>query len=288
MKTMAPCMQCLIEHGPEAVLLGLGMADYYDDGVAHMVCPNGHKSAVVLQSHKFEALLESGANALIDGYTLEAASSFAAAYERFLEYCINVFCKKMGVDKAEMDKTFKEVARQSERQLGAFLFLYMLVFKRHYPVNYKRVEVRNRIIHQGYIPTPDEVTIFGSMIYDEVYSIVQQVKKECRNEMQAVLVDGLSEKNKKLEPDICGVTSTGASFFSLSHAEQKADFMAALNAHRFQRKVLDLSASKMKAVRDAVNNNDLAKAKELLNSTTELPEIEIPEELKGSKRSDPL
>jgi len=71
------------------------IADYYEEALAFIECSRGHKSAILLQSQKFEVLLESAANALIEGYTLEAASSLSSAYERFFEFAINVFCKKV-------------------------------------------------------------------------------------------------------------------------------------------------------------------------------------------------
>ena len=55
------------------------MADYFDDGVATIECSAGHKTALILQSQKFEMLLDSGATALLEGFTLEACASFAAA-----------------------------------------------------------------------------------------------------------------------------------------------------------------------------------------------------------------
>jgi len=277
MKIYAPCFDCVRESGPSAIMLhGIGVADYYDDGVAHVECPNGHKYAVILQSQKFEILLESGANALIDGYTIEAASSFAAAYERFLEFAIQVFCKKLKIDELELEKTFGTVSKQSERQLGGFLFLYLIVFGKHYLINHKRVEKRNKTIHQGYIPTPDEVLEFGDMVYDEIYSVVQQMKAVCSNEIMGVIHDNLQKKNHKLATDIRGVTTAGVSFFSLAHAKQKKDFKTAMQTHRFSRKMFDLANSKMRAVSEAIKNNDFAKAKEIFHAIPEVTDIELP------------
>ena len=71
MKTLATCMACSAEHGHPGNEIFL--LPYYDDRIAYVTCSQGHKSAIVLQSAKFEVLLESGANALADGFTLEAS-----------------------------------------------------------------------------------------------------------------------------------------------------------------------------------------------------------------------
>lgn len=70
MRMLAPCMQCQIELGhPSFEPI---MVDYYDDGLALVECSAGHKTALLVQSTKFEMLLESGATALLEGFTLEA------------------------------------------------------------------------------------------------------------------------------------------------------------------------------------------------------------------------
>jgi hypothetical protein len=117
MKLFTTCMECLKELGHpsfEPII-----TDYYDGAIAVVSCSRGHKSAFVLQGQKFEILFEFGASALLDGYTLEAASSFSAALERFYEFCIKVFCTKDSLDETEFNATFKQMMHQSERQLGA-------------------------------------------------------------------------------------------------------------------------------------------------------------------------
>jgi hypothetical protein len=70
------------------------MVDYFDDGVGQFECTAGHKSALLIQSLKFELLMESGATALLQGFTLEACASFSTALERFYEFALKVMCEK--------------------------------------------------------------------------------------------------------------------------------------------------------------------------------------------------
>ena len=55
MRMLASCMQCQIELGhPSFEPI---MVDYYDDGLALVECSAGHKTALLVQSPKFEMLL---------------------------------------------------------------------------------------------------------------------------------------------------------------------------------------------------------------------------------------
>lgn len=237
MKIFTMCMECFKELGhPSFEPI---VTDYYDDAVAYVECNRGHHSALMIQSHKFEILLESSANALLEGYTLESASSLAAAYERFYEYSIKVLCKKLGTKREDVVKTFKNVARQSERQFGAFLFLYLIVFNEPYEVNEKIATFRNKVVHKGYIPNIDEVYSFGSMIYSEILSITNKLRSECGQQMQEVTFDELGEKNMQLPKDLPRATTTGTVFFSLSQLDLKPTFEDAVEAYKKSRKMLN-------------------------------------------------
>ncbi|MDT7849838.1 hypothetical protein Q9292_09465 [Methylophilus sp. VKM B-3414] len=236
------------------------VADYYEEALAYIECSKGHKSAILLQSQKFEVLLESAANALIEGYTLEAASSLSSAYERFFEFAINVFCKKSNTSKEALEETFKQVSKQSERQVGGFLFLHLLTFGTHYTLNKKIPELRNRVIHQGYIPTPDEVVSLGELIYSEIFTITALIKSSLSNEMQQVIMDTLQRRNEKIPQDIPRATTTGTMFFSLAMAEQKSSFQEALVSYKEARETVNgsvpflRSLSKLVALFSKPNN----------------------------------
>lgn len=252
MKIFATCMECLKELGHpsfEPII-----ADYYDEPVAYIECSRGHKSAFMLQSQKFEVLLESAANALLEGYTLEAASTLSSAYERFFEFSINVLCSKQEVKDEELIETFKQVSRQSERQLGAFLFLHLLEFGESYQINKKLVEFRNQVIHKGYIPTPSEVESFGEKVYSEIYQITQKLKTHCENDIRKVVMKSLSERSKELPSDMPRATSTGTMFFSLSQAENKSSFSEALLSYRDAQKRLLESVPYMKALNSLIKS----------------------------------
>ncbi|MEW5056532.1 MAG: hypothetical protein AB1Y25_02820 [Cycloclasticus sp.] len=229
MKIFAMCMECQKELGhPSFVPI---IADYYEGSIAYIECNRKHKSALMLQSQKFEILMESAANALLEGYTLEAVSSFSAAYERFFEFAILVLCKKRGVVKKELDLTFKQVSRQSERQIGAFLFLHLLEFNCTYEINKKTVEFRNKVVHKGYIPTPKEAEDFAEKIYTEISGLSTKLKAQCGEQINQVIMDGLQEKNKKIPKGMPVATTSGTMFFSLVKEEEN-NFQNAIASYK--------------------------------------------------------
>lgn len=250
MKIFTMCMECQKQFGhPSFEPI---WADYYEEGTAYILCANGHKSAVLLQRQKFEVLLESAANALLDGYTIEAASTFYAAYERFLEFAINVYCEKHGINERSLKLTFKQVAKQSERQIGAFLFLHLVTLKTEYKLNEKVIPFRNKVIHQGYIPTPEETIKFGEWVYQEIYSITQLLKSNFPNELQKAVLDNLKKKSELIPADTPRTTSTGAIFFCLAMSEQKPNLKEALAAHKEAREKISGSIPYMKILSNIV------------------------------------
>ncbi len=170
-----------------------------DDGLYTMTCSRGHVTVTAVQQQKFEILFDLGCMALIDGYPREAVSSMAAALERFYEYYVQVVCLKHGIAYEAYVEAWKPVARQSERQLGAFLFLYLLENKKpleHSIVDAKPsdssglkarltwTEFRNNAIHKGYIPSTEEVLVYGDLVYQFIYRLIGELRATCSELMQ--------------------------------------------------------------------------------------------------------
>lgn len=162
-----------------------------DDGLYSVTCPRGHVTVTAIQEQKFEILFDLGAMALVDGYPREAITSMAAALERFYEYYIQVVSLKHGIAYETFFEAWKSVSQQSERQLGAFLFLYLLENKRVLdpsivnakpslsPVVKSRLswtEFRNKVIHNGYIPSFDEVLVYGNLVYQFIYRLIGELR----------------------------------------------------------------------------------------------------------------
>lgn len=252
MKVFACCMECQKELGhPSFEPI---FADYYEGAKATVKCSRGHESVLILQSQKFEVLLESGVTAYLDGYTLEASSSFSAALERFFEFCIRVFCKKANIDEDEFEKSFKQMAHQSERQLGAFLYLFLVNIGHSYKISEKIVKFRNKIIHKGYIPTPSEVEKFAEWVYSEIYKITLLLRKKFPDQVNQVIMDDMKLRGKDIPAVMPVATTTGTLFFCLAQAELKPTFQEALNGFKEATKMINGAVPHMKQLQRKIEN----------------------------------
>ena len=103
-----PCPHCKQEKSERQYHIKSG--ELLDNLTFRTVCPNGHESVIVAEAQKFEVLYDMGISALLDGYCREAVSSFAAAQERFHEFCIRVFLANQGISRLEFDAAWKLVS----------------------------------------------------------------------------------------------------------------------------------------------------------------------------------
>lgn len=191
------CMKCFAEdgHPPDEAT----SVELRDDGLYTVSCRRGHETVTAIQEHKFEVLFDLGAMALLDGYPREAISSIAASLERFLEYYVRVVALKHCISADEVAEAWKPMSRSSERQLGAFVLAYLIenaravnpfVFDSRPPLDGRAKgdtptwsEFRNRVIHQGYIPSTLEALAFGDLVYQWMYRLIGELKKNCAEAM---------------------------------------------------------------------------------------------------------
>ncbi|WJF88585.1 hypothetical protein [Bacillus subtilis] len=148
-----------------------------EKNVYELTCNNGHKKNYIVQIQKFELLYELAAYALLDGYTREAVSGFAVAVERLHEYCMQILLIKNSVSKENRDKTFKMVSRMSERQLGAFYYLYLSEFKEPpEQIQGERVKFRNNVTHNGEIPTYEKTLEYAEYIFNYIIRLLKKIR----------------------------------------------------------------------------------------------------------------
>lgn len=162
MRLTLSCMQCLQENGRPG---GASQIEVRDDGCYMATCPSGHRTVTVLQQHKFEVLFEIGAHAILDGYYREAVSSFTSSLERFYEYTIRILLEKSSGSDDLFQAAWKNVSNMSERQLGAFIFLWSNHFKENpllLPTGL--ITFRNEVIHKGKIPSREEAVKYGDAV----------------------------------------------------------------------------------------------------------------------------
>ncbi len=162
--------------------------DLRDDGVYDVTCSEEHRQIAVVQGPRFEVLFDVAVNAVVDGYYREAVLSFNGSLERFLEYYVEVIALKNNISIEVYQAYRKLTAKQSERELGAFLVAYMLENDRLFTYvgdnkllarNGKQTftEFRNSVVHKGYIPDENEAVMFGNAMLDFAQPILDQLKE---------------------------------------------------------------------------------------------------------------
>ncbi|WP_429842382.1 hypothetical protein [Brevibacillus sp. FIR094] len=174
MKFPSICYVCALDGFPDETI----EFEFHENGVYEFTCRNNHTNTLQLLHPHFEILFELGAMALIDGYPREAVSSFATSVERFYEYCIKTYLlpEKIGLDNS--NETWKLVSSQSERQLGAYYFLYLYNFaETPEALPRKWIEFRNDVIHKGKIPKYDEVYKHAEYLYHYIKKIHRQMEE---------------------------------------------------------------------------------------------------------------
>ena len=184
-----------------------------DKGEYEVICGRGHTSFVVLNNLKFELLFEMGLNALVDGYGREAVSSFAAALERFYEFYWRVAMTHLLVPAEALMDAWKVLSRQSERQLGAYISVALMITKelpRLLNPN-KEIEFRNNVIHKGYIPTVAEATEFGDAVMTLINGELEKLRRttpEALNETyKTLLPKGRGNAKESADDEITGAVN---------------------------------------------------------------------------------
>ena len=109
--------------------------NYNDDLILDIrECSNGHKVHGVLFAPKFELFLTCGAEALINGYSVEASFNFAAAREHLFMFAIKVMLNYDSFDNGTTKKYRAQYLDLSERILGGFGTLYLLNYGKSFDI----------------------------------------------------------------------------------------------------------------------------------------------------------
>ncbi len=152
-----------------------------------VTCKQGHKFTYIYPEERFELLFKSGVQAYFDGYYREAVSSIAASVERLYEFAIKVICHASELDSGEFGNAWSVVSKQSERQYGAFVFLFFYATKKTPPkLSNGKIEFRNNVIHKGDFPTQSKSLDYMSDSLDLIYKILVALKAIYPDSMRKV------------------------------------------------------------------------------------------------------
>lgn len=178
-------MHCLAQNGYPS--MEFSRVEFRDDGRYELICSSGHETTTVLQQQKFEVLFEIGANAILDGYYREAVSSFTSSMERFYEFVIRVLLEFSSGSDSLYQTCWGSVSSQSERQLGAFIFLWASQLgSKPTLLSESMVKYRNAVIHKGKIPTKEEAIKYGEAIIGAINPIATVLRERFPEQISKV------------------------------------------------------------------------------------------------------
>ena len=200
-----------------------------DNFLHHFKCKNGHDNLVLIQAFKFEILFESGLCAIRDNYYLEAVLSLTASLERFYELTIKILSISNGLSEKDFKLLYNQISNQSERQLGAFLFIYSYAYKKipEFLLDNKYKNFRNKVVHKGYLPNEKEVKEYAEAIYKIIkhyYIELLQNYKEFIFNQYTKEVGAQMEANKSIIEKLGVQITTLSPAFVLSLARPLDEF----------------------------------------------------------------
>ncbi len=214
MRIALKCVQCFQEQEkPDEVIYP---AELQDNGLYELACHNGHRTVVAVREFKFELLYDLAANAMIDGYYRGAVATFTSSLERFYEFYVKTITEKYKVPEDKIVEVWKKVSSQSERQLGAYVFLY-LIEKRTPPplLSQKKASFRNDVIHKGKIPSRDETLSYGQAVLDVIIPVLEDLKTNEKEAVDTIVQRHVRDLWEKMGEDKTSIMST-ATTLSLS------------------------------------------------------------------------
>ena len=182
------------------------MGELRDDDTYVVTCDNGHVTTAYLQANRFEVLFDLGMYAILDGYYREAVANFASALEGFYGWFIDVVCTSCAFDYDKRQKIWKNVANQSERQFGAFYYLWTIQFKEEPRILLENdVRFRNIVIHKGALPSRNDAIDFGQRILEIIYPQLSMVKETYSDAVQATAIQRMARATAKYSTNVATI-----------------------------------------------------------------------------------
>lgn len=180
-------------------------------------CPNGHKHRYTMSCELFEVLFQQATYCLQDGYYREAIGTYHAALERLFEYCIEIISYHAGITEG-YQQIWKQVKKQSERQLGAFYFIwYTTLGELPEFLNENKVRLRNEVVHNGKLATEQEAHEYGAYVFEYIRKAISKLKSLLGNEItkyEMIRHYRICERDfKKAENDPIAIDVNGEKMF---------------------------------------------------------------------------
>jgi len=208
MKLLTQCIICFIERVENAAAVEASevVVDFTGAGTMYGTCTNGHRAAIAIQERNFEILFELGGMALLDGYTREAVTSFAAALERAMYFYAEIALLERPNRDAAVAEMHRAIGHLSERQLGAFIALYTYIEGAEPPrLSKTQIEFRNDCVHKGFIPTEERTINFAQSAMQIVDTLIDVMRA---NHAVALRLATIQHMNKQFDRQLEGMAAT--------------------------------------------------------------------------------
>jgi hypothetical protein len=170
------CLKIAYEEGPDGGPSELYGLPFSEGGLYRWECLDEHTVALGLDADRFEVLFEIAVQAAADGYARESVATATTALERFYEFYVRLIWEAQALASDVRATVWKAVSGSSERQLGLFAATYAMETGRVPPLLDRRlVELRNRVVHRGQIPTIDEAIAFAQAVANLVHPALHEL-----------------------------------------------------------------------------------------------------------------
>ncbi len=129
-----------------------------------------------------------------------------------------MLCLSGGVDYEKFSDAWKRVASRSERQLGAFVFVFLREFGEPPDIlGNKLTKLRNDVVHNGKIPSRGEALKFGDNVLSIVRPKIALLKSEHSDTVRQVVAQSLSDKGHKISDEASRSTLVIPTILSLEN-----------------------------------------------------------------------
>jgi hypothetical protein len=217
MKVIAACPKCILDQSKEGKEPRFNpvVGELDDNGNVHVTCEHKHYGIVIYNARRYDVLMRSAARAFLDGYTNEVVAVMSSALERAYELYIRVSCSAKGIKANKIEEAWKGVAAQSERQFGAFQFLYLIDHEQPFLLSTAVTEIRNKVIHRGKIVRESEALDFS----EKVFEIIHNLENTLQSKFPSFFSEEADREVKMQEAKI----PAGVEFLKLSMTTAKVD-----------------------------------------------------------------
>lgn len=205
MREISVCPNCTIAHvkstgipTPKQLIMG----EMDDNGIIHTICEEGHLGQTIYDAPRYQILLNSAARAFLDGYTNECVSVISTALERCYEFFVRVVIGARGVSPDVFNKNWNLLAKQSERQIGAFSIAYLISQGEPAPLDSGLSSIRNEIVHRGAILREDKALAYCEKVFTRIRHLEEILESSYSEDAKKVAALQLEWQKSLVPPDM--------------------------------------------------------------------------------------